>query len=207
MAVNLTKNMLEIFDKPVKGQSRTGVILPSQKNSYVNLHNDIKAKLYMRKLVSQGSREPLFDVTDPFNFQEVGIQNTIKMRESFTAPKGMSRDVVKQMKDNLKKIELATMISPAQQPYEKTKILRIVQRTVLINELKHDILCREPYGNTNATTKLEAHRSLDYDFFALNTQNALTIKLEPKIADEESKIGQPQLNHSLSMTGSQKQLS
>ena len=68
MAVNLTKNVLEIFDKPVKGHSRTGVILPSQKNSYVNLHNDISAKLYMRKVVTHGGQEPLFDVTDPFSF-------------------------------------------------------------------------------------------------------------------------------------------
>ena len=72
MAVNLTKNVLRIFDEPVKGVSKTQVELPPERNTYINMFSDTKAKLFMD---TNG-----FEVSQPFSFQEVGIQNIIKMR-------------------------------------------------------------------------------------------------------------------------------
>ena len=65
MAVNLTKNVLNIFDTPKKGLSKTSVELPPERSTYINLHKDIKAKLFM---ASEG-----FEVSKAFSFQEVGM--------------------------------------------------------------------------------------------------------------------------------------
>ena len=47
MAVNLTKHDLRIFDKPKKNVSKTDIMLKSETNSYINMHDGIKAKLFM----------------------------------------------------------------------------------------------------------------------------------------------------------------
>ena len=47
MAVNLTKHDLRIFDKPKKHVSKTDIMLKSETNSYINMHDGIKAKLFM----------------------------------------------------------------------------------------------------------------------------------------------------------------
>ena len=73
MAVNCTKNVLRIFDKPVKGFSKTCLELPPERHSYINLHPSIKPKLFMQ---TAG-----YSVSAPFSFQEVGMPNVIKMRE------------------------------------------------------------------------------------------------------------------------------
>ena len=125
MAVNLTKNPLRIFDTPAKGRvSLTSVEILPEENSYINLHSAFKPKLYVE---TEG-----FLASEALSFQEVGIQNIIKMKEKLPVA-GSNRDL--KQKDQLRKIELGSIILPGEAPYEKTKILRIVQRTVLINQL------------------------------------------------------------------------
>jgi hypothetical protein len=45
------------------------------------------------------------------------------------------------------------MISHAPAPYEKTKILRIVQRCVLINKLNQTVVFKEPYSEMETVLK------------------------------------------------------
>ena len=49
MAVNLTRYDLRIYDKPKKNVSKTDVTLKTESNSYINLHENIKAKLFIAK--------------------------------------------------------------------------------------------------------------------------------------------------------------
>ena len=46
MAVNMTKHDLRIFDNLKKVQN-TNVLIGSETNSYINMYDGIKAKLYM----------------------------------------------------------------------------------------------------------------------------------------------------------------
>lgn len=48
MAVNLTKNIISIFDKPFNGESRTKVTLYPSTNAYINLHKNVKKKLFLQ---------------------------------------------------------------------------------------------------------------------------------------------------------------
>lgn len=48
MAVNLTKNVITIRDKPVKKVSRTCRTMLPNTNSFINLHSEIKPKLFMK---------------------------------------------------------------------------------------------------------------------------------------------------------------
>ena len=69
MAVNATGKELRIFDRPIKGFSKTTVKLPPERSTYINMHKDIKAKLFME---IDG-----FEVSKAFSFQEVSMQNII----------------------------------------------------------------------------------------------------------------------------------
>ena len=60
MAVNMTKHDLRIFDKPKKKVSMTDMILKKETNAYINLHDKIKAKLFM-------STEGYY-MSEPFSF-------------------------------------------------------------------------------------------------------------------------------------------
>lgn len=78
-------------------------------------------------------------------------------------------------KEELKKLELATMISHAPSPYEKTKILRIVQRIVVVNHLNRDLVLKEPHSETE--TVLCTDEPLDYDFLNSNDRNSLLLRM------------------------------
>ena len=68
----------------------------------------------------------------------------------------------KQEKKELKKIELATLIQSAPAPYEKTKILRIVQRYVLVNQLRQPFVVKEP--NSSKARLIRPGESKDFIF-------------------------------------------
>ena len=66
------------------------------------------------------------------------MPNVLKMVQTtdhnkINSIKGINKPNSQNGKNGLKKIELATLIQSAPAPYEKTKILRIVHRYVLIN--------------------------------------------------------------------------
>ena len=67
------------------------------------------------------------------------------------------------------------MISAAPTPYEKTKILRIVQRTVIINQLDQPIVLKEPYSDCE--TILKSQETIDYDFLCSNNRNSLFVRM------------------------------
>lgn len=48
LAVNLTKNVISIFDKPINGESRTNATLYPSTNTYINLHRNVKKKLFLQ---------------------------------------------------------------------------------------------------------------------------------------------------------------
>ena len=70
MAVNMTKHDLRIFDN-LKKEQNTNVLIGSETNSYINMYDGIKAKLYMQR---QG-----YSQSQAFSFQEVGMPNVLKM--------------------------------------------------------------------------------------------------------------------------------
>ena len=109
---------------------------------------------------------------------EAGIQNIISMQQI---------DINNQLgKDKIKKIELASMIKRAPAPYEKTKILRIVQRYYLKNKLPQSIVFKEPYSDKSRVIHPDCEKN--YSFLNSNSRNSLAIRL----ADPDETQGIPQ---------------
>ena len=76
------------------------------------------------------------------------------------------------------------MISTAPAPYEKTKILRIVQRTVIINQLDQTIVLKEPYSDWE--TILKSQDTIDYDFLYSNSRNSLLVRMTQSQEDSKN---------------------
>lgn len=49
MAVNMTKHDLRIYDDLKKVPHNTNILIRSETNSYINMYEGIKAKLYMQR--------------------------------------------------------------------------------------------------------------------------------------------------------------
>ena len=74
------------------------------------------------------------------------------------------------------------MLRHAPAPYDKTKVLRIVHRTVFINQLSESLVFKEPMGEDDCV--LHQNEREDYSFLANNRRKAVFVRFAKSDAQE-----------------------
>ena len=167
VVVNQTAHRINIFDKRTgprgkeQGYLRDYSLAPKA-NAYVNLTAKSFAKQKIR--IQIPGHEPSASI----DLKQSGTHGILAMQElELDGKKGL---------ESGNKIEVATSITQAGEPYVKTKVLRIVPRFVLVNRLTIPIVVQEPTQRLDQVC-LPPRASMDYNFLQMNKQSKLRMRM------------------------------